>query len=66
MIKPAKGGGPYPMFVFSEGRGSKLNATDFDDLTISEDRVLRVRHVKVDENGRRIGSVTESEEFIVL
>ena len=54
------------MFVFSEGHGSKLNSADFDDLTISEDRVLRVRHVKVDEYGQRTGSVTESEEFIVL
>ena len=55
------------MFVFSEGRGSKLNLADFDDLTLSEDRVLRVRHVIVDEMGRRIRSTTtESEEFVVL
>ena len=67
MIKPSKGGGPYPMFVFAEGRGSKLNASDFDDLTLSEDRVLRVRHVRVNEKGQRIhSSFSESEEFVVL
>ncbi|WAR23264.1 ATG4D-like protein [Mya arenaria] len=57
------GGGIYPMFVFSEGRGADL---DTSDLSMSIERSLVIRHVVRDENGKVRSSTVDSEEFVVL
>ncbi|OWF46093.1 Cysteine protease ATG4D [Mizuhopecten yessoensis] len=48
MVSPPKQKLSYPMFVFSEGRGSELN---LDSLSLEEDKLLRIRHVKTDKYG---------------
>ncbi|XP_033739207.1 uncharacterized protein LOC117326559 [Pecten maximus] len=63
MVSPPKQKLSYPMFVFSEGRGSELN---LDSLSLEEDKLLRIRHVKTDQYGRIRSSTVDSEEFVVL
>ncbi|XP_060070361.1 uncharacterized protein LOC132550333 [Ylistrum balloti] len=63
MVSPPKQKLSYPMFVFSDGRGSELT---LDSLNLEEDKLLRIRHVKTDQYGRVRSSTVDSEEFVVL
>ncbi|XP_045158579.2 cysteine protease atg4da-like [Mercenaria mercenaria] len=63
MVTPKKGSGLYPMFVFSEGKGSDMN---IHDLSLSIEKSVRVRHVTVDQWGKTRSSTIDSEEFVVL
>lgn len=63
MVTPKKGSGLYPMFVFNDGKGSDMN---IQDLSLSVEKSLRVRHVTVDQDGRIRSSTVDSEEFVVL
>lgn len=63
MVSPPKQKLSYPMFVFNEGSGSELN---LDSLSLEEDKLLRIRHIKTDQYGRIRSSTVDSEEFVVL
>jgi len=51
------------MFVFHEGKSSDL---DINDLNLSTEKFLKIRHVTLDENGRVRSTTVDSEEFVVL
>ncbi|KAL4235774.1 Cysteine protease atg4c [Mactra antiquata] len=63
MVLPSRGTGVYPMFVFNEGKGSDMI---MQDLSISMERSIKIRHVIMDEDGRIRSSTVDSEEFVVL
>lgn len=63
MVAPPKQKVSYPMFVFNNGRGADLN---LDSLSLEEDKLLRIRHVKLDEFGKVRSSTVDSEEFVIL
>lgn len=63
MVAPPKQKVSYPMFVFNDGSGADLN---LDSLSLEEDRLLRIRHVKLDEFGKVRSSTVDSEEFVIL
>jgi hypothetical protein len=51
------------MFVFNEGKGSDMN---IQDLSLSEEKYVRVKHATIDESGKIRSSTIDSEEFVVL
>lgn len=61
MVAPPKQRLSYPMFVFSDGHSSEVRME-----TAANDRLLRVKHVKMDEYGRMRSQTIDSEEFVVL
>ena len=63
MVTPNRGSGLYPMFVFNEGKGSDMK---IQDLSLSEEKYVRVKHTTIDESGKIRSSTIESEEFVVL
>lgn len=63
MVTPSRGSGLYPMFVFNEGKGSDMN---IQDLSLSEEKYVRVKHATIDESGKIRSSTIDSEEFVVL
>ncbi|XP_062576752.1 uncharacterized protein LOC134238646 [Saccostrea cucullata] len=60
MVAPPKQRLSYPMFVFSEG-----HSYDVQVDTAENDRLLRVKHVHMDQNGRVRSQTLDSEEFVV-
>ncbi|XP_033101462.1 uncharacterized protein LOC117104688 [Anneissia japonica] len=63
VVTPPKHEGDYPMFIVRDGRCEEWNAKA-REVTNKPERYLRVRHV--DENGRIISPVRESEDFVFL
>ena len=63
MVSPPKQKVAYPMFVFNEGKGTDLC---FDSVSLEEERLLRIRHVKIDDKGRVRSTTVDSDEFVVL
>lgn len=64
MISPPKQKLSYPMFVFSEGNSTDANIqSEYSDKA---DRLLRVKHYKMDQYGRLRSGTEETEEFVVL
>lgn len=61
MVAPPKQRLSYPMFVFSDGHSNEVKID-----TAEKDRLLRVKHVRVDEYGRIRSQTLDSEEFVVL
>ncbi|KAK3089382.1 hypothetical protein FSP39_003165 [Pinctada imbricata] len=63
MVSPPKQKLSYPMFVFSDGESEDVM---YDDFKQEKDKVLRIRHVRIDSEGRVRSETLESEEFVVL
>lgn len=61
MVAPPKQRLSYPMFVFSDGHSNEVKID-----TAEKDRLLRVKHVRLDEYGRIRSQTLDSEEFVVL
>jgi hypothetical protein len=61
MVAPPKQKLSYPMFVFSESHSSEIRTE-----TTEKDRLLRIKHVHLDEYGRVRSQTVDSEEFVVL
>lgn len=64
MISPPKQKLSYPMFVFNEGNSTDANIES--DSFEKEDRLLRVKHYKMDQYGRIRSGTEDTEEFVVL
>ncbi|KAL3869049.1 hypothetical protein ACJMK2_041792 [Sinanodonta woodiana] len=64
IVSQGKNSGPYPLFVFSESKGSEVS--DLNDLTLSDERYLRVQRIERDSEGRIRSSTVDSEDFVVL
>jgi hypothetical protein len=52
------------MFVFSDGNSSDVNIQS--DSFEREDRLLRVKHYKMDQYGKIRSATEDSEEFVIL
>lgn len=52
------------MFVFNEGNSTDANIES--DSFEKEDRLLRVKHYKMDQYGRIRSGTEDTEEFVVL
>ncbi|XP_071953206.1 cysteine protease ATG4D-like isoform X2 [Antedon mediterranea] len=63
VVTPPKHEGDYPMFIVRDGRCEDWNAKA-KAVTNKPEKYLRVRHV--DEKGRVISPVRESEDFVFL
>ena len=64
MISPPNQKLSYPMFVFSDGNSSDVNIQS--DSFEREDRLLRVKHYKMDQYGKIRSATEDSEEFVIL